>query len=277
MNIKKIIVLLNKIDLINDKKIILENKNEIENLFDELKIEPCSYIPTCLSKGLGINEIIYDINKYFFENIDNIHKKDPLIVLRSWDVNSVHIPYNKIKPGIIGGTGGSYQEDDKVLILPGYIINDKSYKPYELTIKNMETDRKTIYGKSKPGGLIGISFYELDPTISKNNQLVGNIMCLKTDKYDVYSEITVTIDMFPNEHILKKWKPIVNQKIYCIINAKTRESIITNTKKNNITFKFDNPICPTKNKIILLTSLNNQYIPIGIGEIKKGKKLKCIE
>jgi small GTP-binding protein len=279
MNIKKIIVLLNKIDLINDKNKILEKKRQVQELFSKLEIEPCSYIPTSLSKGVGVDYLIEDLNKHFFisnnndKNIDDL--ENPLIILRSWDINSVHVPYHKVKPGVIGGTGGSYQNEEKVIILPGY-VNNGTFKPYELTINTMETDRKPILEKSKKGGLVGISFYELDPTISKNNQLVGNIMCSDEYDYQIYSELSVKIDLFPIDKIISSYKPKVNQKIYCIINAKTREGTITQAKKNNITFKLEKPICAIKNKFILLTNENNQYIPVGLAEIKKGKKLKRI-
>ena len=66
--IKKIIVCLNKIDLVS-KDVLLEYKKDVDALFSKYGIKPNYIIPTSFNKGIGLNWVLNAIQELFNLNI----------------------------------------------------------------------------------------------------------------------------------------------------------------------------------------------------------------
>ena len=169
------IILHNKIDLVS-KDIALEHYEKLKKTYDVKFI-----LPICAQFGFGLNYL----TQFLVESIPNpigikLEKKinSPLKVsiIRSFDVNKPSTPVDKITGAIVGGTikTGCLKIGDKVKIIPGIVLSNGQNHPIEAFILTLKTDNIPLQ-IAYPGGLIGIGL-SIDPTLSKEDRLVGNFI-----------------------------------------------------------------------------------------------------
>ena len=172
---KSTIVLHNKIDLVS-KDQALEHWDKLKQTYN-----PKLILPICAQFGFGLNYL----TKFLVESIGNpINEKlyqkinSPLKVsiIRSFDVNKPSTPVDKMVGAVVGGTikSGSIKIGDKVKIIPGVVLSNGINHPIEGYIESLKTDNTNL-NIAYPGGLVGIGL-SIDPTLSKEDRLVGNFI-----------------------------------------------------------------------------------------------------
>jgi translation initiation factor 2 subunit 3 len=177
------IVLHNKIDLVS-KDVALERWEKLKQTYG-VKVK--FILPICAQFGFGLNYLM----QFLVESIPNpinskLEKKinSPLKVsiIRSFDVNKPSTPVDKIVGAVVGGTikTGYLKIGDKVKIVPGIVLANGQNHPIEAYIETLKTDT-TPLKVAYPGGLIGIGL-SIDPTLSKEDRLVGNFIIGLDDK-----------------------------------------------------------------------------------------------
>ena len=184
MNLKNIIILQNKIDT------IMKN-NKIESISKEQFHQIKKFVKSTNAE----NSIIIPISAQFKYNIDVVIEhmcKLPIpirdftscpkfIVVRSFDVNKPGTFIDEIKGGVAGGTllKGILKTGDEIEIRPGEIIRNnegiKCVSIYSKIISIHSENNELLF--AVPGGLIGIGT-NLDPSLTKNNSLVGKVTYL---------------------------------------------------------------------------------------------------
>lgn len=169
------IILHNKIDLVS-KDVALERWEKLKKTYGVKYI-----LPICAQFGFGLSYL----TQFLVESIPNpinskLEKKinSPLKVsiVRSFDVNKPSTPVDKIIGAVVGGTikTGCLKIGDKVKIVPGVVLANGQNHPIEAYIETLKTDT-TPLEVAYPGGLIGIGL-SIDPTLSKEDRLVGNFI-----------------------------------------------------------------------------------------------------
>lgn len=219
------VVCLNKVDIIGSRS---SSRKKIEAKVEELRSFVAEYdtdkvvLPT--SAVFGIN---MDVLCEYIANL-KVKEKDlkafpKLIGIRSFDINAPKRLSKgvELKGGTIGGSlvQGMLNVGDTVLIYPGHV---EAYEEKEERVKNSSGDKVTVtyknwryypiesnvlsihsetetLDKAIPGGLVGIQL-DIDPGLTRNDKLVGNILVLKgaEHKMRVTSKVVLTIsDVFP--------------------------------------------------------------------------------
>lgn len=188
------IVLHNKIDLVS-KDVALERWEKLKQTYGVKFI-----LPICAQFGFGlcyltqflVESIPNPINSKLVEKI-NLPLK--VSIVRSFDVNKPSTPVNKIVGAVVGGTikTGCLRIGDKVKIVPGIVLANGQNHPIEAYIETLKTDT-TPLEVAYPGGLIGIGL-SIDPTLSKEDRLVGNFIIGLDDKTNKIFK-TCTINYF---------------------------------------------------------------------------------
>lgn len=169
------IVLHNKIDLVS-KDVALERWEKLKETYKVKFI-----LPICAQFGFGLNYL----TQFLVESIPNpinakleekINQPLKVSIVRSFDVNKPSTPIDKMIGGIVGGTikTGSLKLGDKVKIIPGVVLANGQNHPVEAYIDSLKTDTTPLQ-IAYPGGLIGIGL-SIDPTLSKEDRLVGNFI-----------------------------------------------------------------------------------------------------
>ena len=169
------IVLHNKIDLVTKDK-ALEHWDKLKQIYN-----PKYILPICAQFGFGLNYL----TKFLVESIGNpinnlllnkINLPLKVSIIRSFDVNKPSTPIDKIVGAVVGGTikSGSIRIGDRVKIIPGVVLSNGKNHPIEAFVESLKTDN-TLLDIAYPGGLIGIGL-SIDPTLSKEDRLVGNFI-----------------------------------------------------------------------------------------------------
>lgn len=261
--IDKTVILQNKIDLVTKEKAleqfrIIKNKYEIKNI-----------IPISAQYEYNINYLLqFLVEKIPYPiNTDLINKiNSPLkgTVIRSFDINKKSISVEEINCAVIGGTirTGKIKIGDIIKLLPGISKNNKII-PLKGRVLSLKTDEIELT-EAYPGGLIGIGL-SIDPVLSKEDRLVGNIIIKDDDnivqtfvKADVSYEIYDNIEIKENEN--------VSVMLYSL--RRTAELISLNKQNKTLTFESklelagelnDNIVILKNNKICLFGKITKIY------------------
>ena len=261
--IDKTVILQNKIDLVTKEK-ALEQFRTIKNKYEIKNIIPISaqyeHNINYLLQFL-VEKIPYPINEDLINKINSPLKGT---VIRSFDVNKKSIPVEDINCAVIGGTirSGMIKLGDRIKLLPGITKNNKII-PLKGRVLSLKTDEIELT-EAYPGGLIGIGL-SIDPLLSKEDRLVGNIIIKDEDesvktfvKADVSYEIYDNIELKENEN--------VSVMLYSL--RRTAELISLNKHNKTLTFESklqfagevnDNVVILKNNKICLFGKITKIY------------------
>jgi translation initiation factor 2 subunit 3 len=264
----------NKILGLTDKTFIIQNKIDLVDKdqayeqYDKLKENyNIKYvIPMCASFGFGINYLIQFLVESIGNPVNEEFKKKinlPLkaSIIRSFDVNKVGTPVDKLLGAVVGGTikSGTLKINDKVKIVPG-IIHDNVCKPLVAVVTSLKTEN-TPLDIAYPGGLIGIGL-SLDPTLSKEDKLVGNFIVDFDDKsYKIFKKGKISFNIYDSSSD----KGIKSGDYYILMLGSTRRNVkitMVDNKKNILNFETNLDIAGYLNDPVVLTK-DNQIIMYG--------------
>lgn len=270
--IDKLIICFNKLDLITKDK-ALQRKEELDNLLEELDIKPYIIIPTFLSRGFGISNVLKYIMEVF--NPDIINKdieetKTFFRITRSFDINKPGTDWSDIKGGVIGGglISGTLNINDEIEIRPGIYSKDKdkiNYQSIFTKIISLETDNIKL-NNIIPGGLIGVGT-NIDPYYCKNDMLNGNVIGKVGQLPPVY--VDFELDYIELKDFGGVWtSPKNGDAVFLQIGHISVEGRLAKINKNKMKFILSKPVCVEPNTSILVCRKDNGILKIvGYGTI----------
>ena len=261
--IDKTVILQNKIDLVTKEKALeqfktIKAKYEIKNI-----------IPISAQYEHNINYLLQFLVEKIPHpiNADLINKiNSPLkgTVIRSFDVNKKSIPVEDINCAVIGGTirSGMIKIGDRIKLLPGITKNNKII-PLKGRVLSLKTDEIELT-EAYPGGLIGIGL-SIDPLLSKEDRLVGNIIIKdEDDSIKTFVKADISFEIYDNIDINEK------ENVSVMLYSLRRTAEIINLNKQNKTLTFesklefagelnDNIVILKNNKICLFGKITKIY------------------
>ncbi|MCX6770231.1 MAG: translation initiation factor IF-2 subunit gamma [Candidatus Micrarchaeota archaeon] len=270
LGIKNVVVVQNKIDLIDREKAI-ENYKQIKKFLAGSTAENAPIIPISANYNANIDKLIEAIEKTI-----PTPKRDPslparMVVARSFDVNKPGSEISKLKGGVIGGSlmQGKLCVGDEIEMLPGITKKTKEKETIEpITLK---VDALMAGGKSVqevgPGGLIGVAT-GIDPALTKSDHLTGNLIGKAGTLPPVLSEITLEYSLLKREGFdnpaLRMGEPIVISS-----GTATTLGAIIKLKGNNVFLKLKRPVCADKKaKMAITRKLGQRWRLSGFGILK---------
>ncbi len=269
--IKNVIIVQNKVDLVT-KEQAKKNYLQVREFLKGSSIENAPIIPTVANAGLNVDVLLQTI----FEKIP-IPKRnenaDPyMFIARSFDINKPGTDISKLNGGAVGGSliQGNLSKGDTIEILPGALLQKKdkqAYIPLKTKIIELHAGSQKS-DKVMPGGLIGIST-QLDPAITKADNLVGCVVGIAGKMPKVTSEITVTLN--PIKRTIEKFPETVakNEPLVLGIGTATTVGFVANMKKKKVTLTLKKPVCIIKNvKIAVMRRINNRWRLFGTAQLE---------
>lgn len=181
MNLKHIIILQNKIDIVikDNKKdsVAKEQYLQIKKFVKNTNAQNSSIIPISAQFKYNIDVIVQHLCQIPIP-IRDFDSPPKFIVVRSFDVNKPGTTLNDLKGGVAGGTllRGILKVGDEVEIRPGNIVKENEtvkYIPLRTRITSLFTEKNELLF-AVPGGLIGVGT-NLDPFLTRQNSLVGRV------------------------------------------------------------------------------------------------------
>ena len=271
LGIKNIVIAQNKIDLVSKEKAI-ENYNQILKFIEGTVAEGAPIIPVSAYARVNIDILIEAIEK-FIPTPERDLSKDPIfLIARSFDVNKPGTSIDRFVGGVVGGAliQGKLKVGDEVEIVPGKVEN-KEYEPIITEIVSINTGDGFI-DEVVPGGTVGIGT-DLDPVLTKQDKLVGNVMGLVGKTPEPTWELTIDAHLF--EKVVGSEKKEKVEKIkegeYLVINAWTARTLsyVDDVKGDTIHLLLKDPICILPgHKITLSRNIEGRWRLIGWGVVK---------
>ncbi|RKO89375.1 P-loop containing nucleoside triphosphate hydrolase protein [Blyttiomyces helicus] len=194
MNLKHIIILQNKVDLIKESAA----EEHYQSILEFVKGTVAGSAPIVpISAQLKYN--IDAINEYICKVIPTPLRDfsaDPrLIVIRSFDVNKPGADVADLKGGVAGGSilCGVFKVGDEIELRPGIVSKDNEGKikcrPIFSRIIEMKAENN-ILPFAVPGGLIGVRT-KIDPTLCRADRLVGQVLGSVGKLPAIYTELEI--------------------------------------------------------------------------------------
>jgi translation initiation factor 2 subunit 3 len=264
----KIIICMNKIDLVT-KDILLERKEELDEMLAKYDIKPFAIIPTCFNKKFGINYLIQAIMKLFNPTryIERASTVPLFRISRTFDINKPGANWDEVCGGVIGGSlmTGHLSIGDEIEIRPGQVSKGRDGKfvcvPIKTKILSIKTDETTL-DEIVPGGLIGIRT-DLDPFYCKANALVGNVAGFVGYLPEIYTNLTIRVRMVTTFGTF--WEPKLNEQIMLQIGTKSCPSTLVRINRSvdmDFTFELARPACVGSDQHIIICQTIDKIIKI---------------
>jgi translation initiation factor 2 subunit 3 len=193
MRLNNIIILQNKVDLVKPEA-AQQQQEEIRKFVAGTVAGDAPIIP--ISAVLKYNLDI--VCEYLCKTI-HVPKRDftcspRMIVIRSFDVNKPGADVESLQGGVAGGSimQGVLKVGDEIEVRPGIVQKDADGK---YTVRPIFSRIVSLYAEKNdlmfavPGGLIGVGTV-IDPTLTRADRLVGQVLGLKGKLPEVFIEVS---------------------------------------------------------------------------------------
>lgn len=271
LGIKNIVIVQNKVDLVS-KDDAIKNYNAIREFVKD-RVGDAPIIPISAQQRLNIDALIKAIEEYI-----PTPERDPSLnpvmhVLRSFDINKPGMRPKDLKGGVIGGSliQGKLGVGDEIEIKPG-IYNESTAKYESMTTKIVSLSTGAgLVEEVRSGGLIAIGT-ELDPTFTKSDSLIGNVIGKPGTLPENVSSITVETQLFETAvgtaedvHV----EPIKSNEVLRLnIGTAVIPASVSNVKDNIIILKLKKPVCLLRDsKIAISRRIVDRWRLIGAGKV----------
>ncbi len=272
-NIKNIIIVQNKIDLVT-KEQALESYKKIKEFVKDSPAENSPIVPVSAQQNINIDKLKEEILK--IKPIERDTKSKPLfLIARSFDINRPGTKLEKIHGGVIAGVlkKGILKIGDEIEIKPGLYEKKANQMIYETIKTKIISIRRGPYSleKATPGGSLAIET-ELDNTLTKTDSLAGCVASIPGELPEITDTINIKFDLF--DEVLgtgekTKVNPIIpGELIMLSVNTAITVGTVKKSKNNQAEVYLRIPIVPLKNDNIgIARNIKNHWRLIGYGEL----------
>lgn len=274
LGVDDVVVVQNKIDLVS-KKEAYENYEAIKEFLSTTRFADAPIIPISSIHHVNLHYLVEALYKYIPKPDKDPSKPLLMYVIRSFDVNRPGTSYKEIVGGILGGAilEGMIKVGDEIEVSPGYIykeggrIRNQPLYAEVLSLNSGKLDLK----EASPGGLIGVQT-DLDPSLTKSDGMVGNIVGRPGTLPDVLYEVTLDVRLFKyvvgtNETIMVR--PIQRGEAYRLnIGPATTLGIAIDVRGESVTFRLSRPVIADDGwKSAIAARYDNKWRLVGVGEV----------
>ncbi len=244
--VKNIVVAQNKADLVG-RDAAIKNQAKIRKFLEEYGYKGAPIIPTSAPSGTNIDMLIEAIE----ENIPSPKidtKKDlRMYVARSFDVNKPGAKLNELKGGVLGGSimQGSLKVGEEIEFGPGFDGKKMQTKCVSLGTSEGELE------KAGPGGLIAIGT-ELDPLLTRNDQLRGHVVGKKGSLPEAKTEIEIEVKPF--QRVVEKETAIkMNETVVLTVGTMTTVGDVVKNAAGKIKIASKIPVIVEKGQTVAVS------------------------
>ena len=271
--IQNIIIVQNKIDLVN-KEQVLKNYKEIKEFVKGTLAENSPIIPISAQQEINIDKILEELCKL------EIPKKeintDPIfLIARSFDINKPGTTIDKLHGGVLGGIlkKGKLKVGDEIEIKPGLTIkkaNQQTYQTLVTKILSLHKGNKSV-AEILPGASISIET-ALDPFLTKTDSLTGCLIGLKKTLPEISYNIRIKKQFFEEVLGIENHKKVeeIKTKEMLMLNVNTTITVgtVENIQDNEIRLNLKIPVVALKgDNVGIARNIDGHWRLIGWGEV----------
>src|SRR3989344_6219565 len=273
IGIKDIIIVQNKIDLVDEKE-ALENYKQIKNFIKGTIAENAPIIPISAQQNVNIDVLVETIEKNFKTPKRDLNKDVRMFVARSFDINKPGSNWEELKGGVLGGAlkCGKLSLNDEIEILPGLKeeVDKTNWIPIRTRIIGLQHGGNNVKEVS-PGGSIGV-LTSLDPSIVKSDSLAGCIVGHTGKMPPVFKDLKLKIKLLDRVVGMKEELKVDNIKpaenLMLNVNSSVSVGIVDKIGRDEIHVILKRPIAADKSdRITISRMLGNRWRLIGVADI----------
>jgi translation initiation factor 2 subunit 3 len=290
MNLKHIIIIQNKIDIVIKDNTAKEQYQQIKKFVQGTNAQNSPIIPVSAVMNMKYNiDVVIEYLCNLPVPIRDFISPPKFIVVRSFDVNKPGDGPLNLKGGVAGGTliRGVLKLGEVVEIRPGIVSKgqggETKVTPILTKIVSLHTEKNNLI-YAVPGGLIGVGL-KIDPFLTRGDRLVGRILGHPGKLPDIFLKIEVKC------HLLRRLlgvrqKQGARSNMQDVGEIKKQETLLVNVgstavgakvfvvggfNKDQITFELMNPVCSEiGEKIAISRRIEKSWRLIGWGEVLRG-------
>jgi translation initiation factor 2 subunit 3 len=276
LGVKNIVVVQNKVDLVTKDEAI-ENYKQIKDFLSTTKYYGDSpIIPVSAVQKVNLHYLVESIVKYIPTPERDYSKPSRMLIIRSFNINLPGTDYKKLKGGVIGGSiiQGKLSIGDEIEIVPGYLTRKGEkivHEPLYTEVMSLSSQKLRLK-EAYSGGLIGVQT-DLDPSLTKADGLVGNVVGKPGTLPEVLYEVTMDINLFQyvvgtDEQLVVQ--PLVQgEPIRINIGSSVALGYISGLGKDWADIKLLRPVAAeTGWRAAIARQFNGKWRLIGVGEVK---------
>lgn len=289
MRLQNIIILQNKVDLVKPEAAVAQHE-QIKKFVAGTVADSAPIIPISAVLRYNIDVVCEYIARYLPVPTRNFTSYPRLIVIRSFDVNKPGEDVDSLKGGVAGGSilQGVLKIGDEIEVRPGIVFKDNEGKIHCTPILSRIV---TLYAEQNdlqyavPGGLIGVGT-KMDPTLTRADRLVGQVLGLKGHLPEVFTEVEISFYLLRRLLGVKTQDGIKQAKVQKLTKGEVLMVNIGSTATGGKVTKVGDgeipvarisltqPVCTeVGEKIALSRRVDKHWRLIGWGEIRKGCKI----
>lgn len=246
--ITNVVVVQNKVDLVTREEAV-ENFHQIKAFLKGTVAENSPIIPMSAQHGANISELLKYISTQFNQSQHDFNATPRCYLVRSFDINKPGDSYQDLKGGVLGGSikQGLFTIGQEIEIKPGMKQTKTGktfYQPIYAKIEKLTSDKSQLE-QAGPGGSVAI-MTKLDPTMTKTDSLVGQIVGPVGTLPDPQEQITFTENLFSKVITSTQdfeVKPLYNSEpLMIIVNSMTTVGVVTQKKGIKTSVKLKKPV-----------------------------------
>jgi len=272
--IKNIVIVQNKIDLVNEKD-ALKNYEQILEFVKGTSAEGAPIIPVSAHQDINMDILVKALEDIIPTPKHDLDKPPLMYTARSFDINKPGTLPGNLKGGVIGGSliQGVIKKGDKIQIAPGRRIEVEGRKKIEIITTNVDslfTGGKSV-DKATPGGLIAIGT-TLDPSRTKSDSFAGKVIGKVDSLPPTVENFNLSINLL--KRVVgtieeKNVEPIkTNEPLMLTIGTATTVGIVSEFHGESIGVKSKLPVCVQEGQRIAISRrIDGRWHLIGYGEV----------
>lgn len=279
VGIDKIIIVQNKIDIVDEKR-VLESYHEITEFVKDTVAKNAPIIPISAQHAVNIDALVRAMEEHFPTPKRDKTKSPLMYVVRSFDINKPGTSIDNLAGGVIGGSNiqGKFRLGDKIEIRPGISVEKQGKSTYAhlvTEIVSLQTGGRKMK-EVQCGGLVGIGTL-LDPSLTKADSLTGNLVGLPGELPPTASELTIETHFFERAVGTKEMVAIdrirPKENLLLDIGTTITTGTVFSVKGEDATIKLGRPVCVEKGmRAALSRKIVGRWRLIGYGIVKQMEK-----
>ena len=248
IGVKNLIIVQNKVDVVS-KEEALKNYEQISNFIKGTWAEGSPIIPvSALHKG-NIDVLLAAIEEIIPTPERDLDSPPLMFVVRSFEVNAPGTHPDKLVGGVVGGSllKGAVRVGDEIEIKPGVRVRSGSKEEYVPLTSEIVSLRYGLrsYKEARPGGLVAVGT-KLDPSITKSDKLVGNVLGKAGTVPDPANKVTIEYSLLKRvlgtRELLKVTPLSKSERLMITAGAAVTLGLITKLGKERVEVLLRRPV-----------------------------------
>ncbi len=273
IGVERIVIAQNKIDIVSRERVV-ENYNEILEFVKGTIAEDAPIIPISAQQKVNMDALIEAVEETIPTPERDLQSPPLMFVARSFDVNKPGTPPEKLLGGVVGGSlsRGKLKVGDEIEIKPG-LKDEKSGKwnPITTEVQSIMASGRFV-DEATPGGLIGVAT-KLDPSLTKSDALVGNVLGYPEELPDVLMSFTLDVHLLERvvgvEEEMEVEKIKMNEMLMLAVGTSITVGVVTSARDDVVEVQLRRPVCAESGwRVAISRRVGSRWRLIGSGIIK---------